>query len=1192
VSHQNTSQLQKRECDRSGTRRKMTSKWLHENEALFKAKRGRVVLVSGSSSPRVTAVADPTRTISRKAPMRSRRTTLVSEPSVQIPVSTFDAARLRQIMELLVQTASHEVTTTKDLPEEEVDVDPPSEQGQIVVFDSEKAVCLGKKTYKGPYLAMKEVVAMLLGVSNKSTLSIACVPNQCAIVRAAFSYQSPLQIAKSDPKRLSDLDKLLFEAAELAKALLAQMLEGWKQNLVQLSETNATKHTTQPLSTIDDLWNWNPSKLTYRAFSVKDGEHVPSYVQDFLGAFMVRKKGMTGGYTTKENPLSDHPFVKDMVSKLLAKRDGAVKKGAATISKGEKRHRHPCIGPLEIEDYRLHELTIVAASGGCQASRVELEALFPGQLAAVLAQHEFEVRFVRLCDLIRDALFLYTSNTEGNIFGDDHVGLRGIWCLTSRQYYKGGLVESTNTKETWYLNFLNRIMAWDDQSLKGRLYQPHDDSNTTVDQRRRHSTTKTMDAVFLQISARVNGWVECELMSKLLPFYLDRIRAFQHSQLLPAMKRDEMCKLVGVCRNTLDSFDDLLTPRVILTDKAPPELTSWKTPGSVTEQLNIDQDALILSIVVLGREEAKRLHGDELLEHGIDLSYQENEGSSGCSSIQLVDTEPLGCMSEDNQNCKTIDERIAKAEDAMSEWISIRQRCDVKTLLARIAVMRKKLQDAVENAVHATRATELVREAYHRVKAAQKHERDRISAMDTDMDLTVDERCTLLKEPDREQAEALSAAIDEAFKEISTGNGSWFYTFKESIAMTVGQPPYFNWGTTDGSEETAVPQSRHVAMLKRMNSLLELYKTATESNTSATAFIDMVSPMEDYVGMMTNGRFSAGKGEEGGDWVGFKDGGGSLKMNKRVVDWLETRISTMISCPTQFLDTIANVSYSGFLRALSWAGVFSEHNSKVPLAQKPHLGLSVVFLLKVLAVAAVNDALYFSTSDADHADAVSGTQPSALFVVGSESKRIDMVDTSSIKAFAKTSTDSWRCVCAIASFTETLLTYNRDVKFNSDCWEAEWAKCVDFVPLSFCTESFLVLHEEQLDEFKADKNSFLASMCKNVGDYPTSTLWSFSDSRFTAPGAFRVLLTWLPRSVHYKHGFFQMSGVRERPDFENGFLNVKDTLPSNATAEATQFWDGFCTHPIASTHGRLPTPPPSAASAAGSSEMHSAMQLK
>jgi hypothetical protein len=1090
-------------------------------------------------------------------------------------------------MELLVQTAAHELT--KD-PEE--DVDPPSAQGGLVVFDSEKAACLGKKTYKGPYLAMKEVVAMLLGVSNKSTLSIACVPNQYAIVRAVFSTQSPLQIATACPKRLSDLDGLLSQAAELATSMLAEMIEGWKQNLVQLSETNATKYTTREGTSIHDLWNWDPSKLTYRAFSVKDGEHVPSYVQDFLGAFMARKKGALNN-TTKENPLSDHPFVKDLISKLLAKRDGAVKKGAATISKGEKRHRHPCIGPLEIQDYRLHERTIVAASGGCEASRAELEALFPGQLGAVMAQHGFEMRFVRLCDLLRDALFSYTSNTEGNIFGDDHVGLRGIWCLTSRQYYKGGLVESTNTKETWYLNFLNRLMSWDDQSLKGRLYQPHDDSNTTADQRRRHSTTKTMDAVFLQISARVNGWVQCELISKLLPFYLDRMRAFQHSQLLPAMKREEMCKFVGVCRNTLDSFDDLLTPRVILTDKAPPELTSWKTPGSITEQLNIDHDALILSIVVLGREEAKRVHGRELLEHGIDLSYQENEGSSGCSSIQLVDTEAnLGCMADEIQTCKTIDERISKAEDAMSEWLALRQRCDGKTLLARIGVMRKKLQDAVENAAHATHATKLVKKAYHRFKKAQENERNRISDMDTDADLTVDERCTVWKAPDREQSEALSAAIDEAFETISTEPGSWFYTFKESIAMTVGRPPYFNWDTTDGSEETAVPQSRHVEILKRMNSLLELYKNDAESNTSATSFIDLVSPMEDYVGMMTTGRFSSGKGEEAGDWVGFKDGGGSLKMNKRVVDWLETRISTMTSCPTQFLDTIAEVSYNGFLRALSWAGVFSEHNMKIPLAQKPHLGLSVVYVMKVLAVAAVNDALYFSTSAEDHADAVSGTKPSALFVVSSESKRIDMVDISSIKAFAKTSTEAWKCVCAIASFTEALLTYNRDVKFNADCWEPEWAKCVDFVPLSFCAESFLVLHDEQLDEFTADKNSFLASMCKNMGDYPESPSWSFSDTTFTTPEAFRVLLTWLPRSVHYKHGFFQMAGVRERPDFENGFLNVKDTLPSNATATATQYWDGFCTHSIASTHGRLPTPPPpSAASAAGSSEMHS-MQSK
>jgi hypothetical protein len=270
--------------------------------------------------------------------------------------------------------------------------------------------------------------------------------------------------------------------------------------------------------------------------------------------------------------------------------------------------------------------------------------------------------------------------------------------------------------------------------------------------------------------------------------------------------------------------------------------------------------------------------------------------------------------------------------------------------------------------------------------------------------------------------------------------------------------------------------------------------------------------------------------------------------------------------------------------------VFSEHNMKIPLAQKPHLGLSVVYVMKVLAVAAVNDALYFSTSAEDHADAVTGKKPNALFVVSSESKRIDTVSIESIKTFAKTSTEAWKCVCAIASFTEALLTYNRDVKFNADCWEPEWAKCVDFVPLSFCAESFLVLHDEQLDEFTADKNSFLASMCKNMGDYPTSHSWSFSDTTFTTPGAFRVLLTWLPRSVHYKHGFFQMAGVRERPDFENGFLNVKDTLPSNATANAKQYWDGFCTHSIASTHGRLPTPPPSAASA-GSSEMHS-MQSK
>ena len=127
--------------------------------------------------------------------------------------------------------------------------------------------------------------------------------------------------------------------------------------------------------------------------------------------------------------------------------------------------------------------------------------------------------------------------------------------------------------------------------------------------------------------------------------------------------------------------------------------------------------------------------------------------------------------------------------------------------------------------------------------------------------------------------------------------------------------------------------------------------------------------------------------------------------------------------------------------------------------------------------------------------------------------------------------------------------------------------------MSFCEETLLVVHEDALSAHQLNLDAYRASLCAEVGYYPPRHDWTFHDDHWTHPNAFKVLLTWLPDAAHDALGFFPISGVRDRPDKKNGFLNVMETLPYTANPRAAQYWRGVCEHALASTHGRLPTPP-------------------
>jgi hypothetical protein len=1100
------------------------------------------------------------------------------------PANELNAGQLRGILSTLATTAAEYIVRPRRAGKRSLDSErasPPEPSGGIVLFDSEMEACNGAR--KGPYAAMNEVVVSLLRSKPKAALSTACVEHQYALLRACLATDELFDPSRSG---MGALTSLLERASSLAAQLFSELTRDWKQGLEPAAEPGRVLYKPVDGATENDFWSWNPTKLTYRALSVRNGRHVPSYKSDFVCDFYTREKA-TSEPQPKDNPLRDHPFIKRQLEEMLKERDDAIKRGGSQMSSSGKRRRHPCVGPLELEDYFLHEPDIRCVHerrDGADEAAARLESAFPSHtIDSIVRQHDFEDRYATLCSLVLDAFFEYSGNGSGNIFGEQYANMHGVFCLTTMQNNKGDKFEDVNSKETWFLRFLNRVMVFDEPDLKTKNYKPYTEFSPPIDsEQRRHATNRSIDDIFLHMSGRINGWVQVEFLKGLTTFFLVRARAFEKAGLMKVMKRDERLRWLSISRNECDSFDDLVRSRAV--DRSGGDgtsscLTSWETPGSLTEEANLVNDAVTLAITVIGREQAGRAFPELVEAAGILLpgQYGDADSSPGANirgQLAVRDSEQNAelCVKSRGRTPEDRLERLDGAEAIMGHWLSLRHRCDKKTLTLRIRTALQQLRTAMENVGNAVRITAMVAAEYARVRQLQLAERLRIMNMADDVQLTADERMLRDKDQGAEETDAIASAVETTFSRMQLDS---FCTYKESVAALVGSPPAWNWEIDAGvGDDTAVSQSQHASFVRGLEGVLSEYAQYIDECDDSATMIDLVTPVDAYLQMLVASKSLNKVAGEQDDWVGFSESIGRVRGSKQVLDCIQTRVKTMRSHPKEFLSIVSEVVHGAFLLALEWAGVFSSNSQRLRLNQKSRMGLSIVYILKVLSVAAAHGAICASGDQTADSPVLFTTSTQSPHVRGGTSSigRVDISSPDAIARFAEACNSNWKCVCTLASLTKLLLVYNREVTFDADSWNhsdaVEW-----LVSVSFCEERFLVMHEDAMNAHRLNLDAYHASLCADVADYPPRHDWTFHDEHWTHPNAFKVLLTWLPDAAHDTLGFFPISGVRDRPDKKNGFLNVKDTLPCTANPRAEQHWKGVCEHTLASTHGRLPTPP-------------------
>lgn len=1157
----------------------MSVRFLESNEIRFSrpTKRTCTVLVDAPSGADTAPRSSGKK---RRDSSSMRSTLLVSDtPKMRVPANDLNTDQLRGLLTTLATTAAEYIVRPKRAGKRRLDSEqpsPPEPSGGLVPFDSEMAACNGGR--KGPYAAMSEVVVSLLQSKPKAALSTACVEHQYALLRACLATDELFDPSRSGVAALADL---LERASILAAQLFSELTRDWKQGLEPEAESGRVLYKPVDGAVQDDFWNWNPTKLTYRALSVRNGRHVTSYKSDFVCDFYTRGKAASEP-RPKDNPLRDHPFIKEQLEEMLKERDDAIKRGGSQMSSSGKRRRHPCVGPLEVEDYFLHEPDIRCVHeqrAGADVAAARLKAAFPSNsIDSVVRQHDFEERYAKLCSLFLDAFFEYSGNGSGNIFGERYANMHGVFCLTTMQYNKGDKFEEVNSKETWFLRLLNRLMVFDEPDLKTKNYKAYTEfSPPTESEQRRHATNRSVDGIFLQMSGRINGWVQAEFLKGLTTFFLVRVRAFEKVGLMKVMTRDDRLRWLSISRNECDSFDDLIRSRAVDRpggDGTSSCLTSWDTPGSLTEEANLVNDAVTLAITVVGREKAGRAFPELLEAAGIRLPGQcgDADSSSGADShghLAVRDSENTA-ESGVKARGRTPEERLERldgAEAIMGHWLSLRQRCDKKTLTLRIRTALQHLRVAMENVGNAVRITAMVAAEYKRVRQLQFAERSRIMNMADDVQLSADERMLRDKDQGAEETDAVASAVETTFARMRFDP---FCTYKESVAALVGTPPAWNWEIDAGvADETAVSQSHHASFVRGLEGVLSDYARYIDECDDSATMIDLVTPVDAYLQMLVAPKsFNKVAGEQT-DWVGFSESIGRVRGSKQVLDCIQTRVTTMRSHPKEFLSVVSEVVHSAFLLALEWAGVFSPNSQRLRPTQKSRLGLSVVYILKVLSLAAAHGAICASGDQTDDRPVLFTTSTQ---LHTSSIGRVDISSPDAIVRFAEASNSNWKCVCTLASLTKLLLVYNREVTFDSDSWNHSDA-IQGVVSVSFCEETFLIVHEDAVNAHRLNLGAYRASLCADVDDYPHRHDWTFHDEHWTHPTAFKVLLTWLPDAAHDTLGFFPISGVRDRPDKKNGFLNVTETLPYTADPRAEQYWKGVCEHTLAATHGRLPTPP-------------------
>lgn len=949
----------------------------------------------------------------------------------------------------------------------------------------------------GPYAAMAQEL-----FGDKS---IDRVDLQFKYLRMVFSPSSHVIFGARE--RVGELDSLIYEAAELATVLFADLV---KDSQTSIEAIRVPNRALKYRATGGKAMDWNPSVLTYRAFSIPHGDLVSTFAREFLDDFVGVDE--CNDIVRKPNPLKDHPYVKELVEKLLQRGDehnGCRNLKRKAVFEG-KQHRHPCMGTIPIHQYRLYEGTIERALQGDDAACLELAAALPeSTLNQVKLQHEFERSFVRLCDMVNRALFAYVDG-DGDVFGDNHVARHATFALTVTQNFDSiEGVEKKNRPATWYLRILNQLLCFNEPQLRERYYVPQCKFKQLGNDRR-HPSTRSVDHMYREVGAQASAWLQSEFVKLLGNFYVHRAVAYSNGQ---KVDREAVRKTLGIYRNVPDSFKYICVTysrceRHVRREDAA-DASSYDMPSSVAEEHCLWEDATILATLTLGEKEAS-------------LAFPElfNAVSEG--------TEPRF-----DRQAPSV--RFQNSIDLLGGWLPRDTRSSKVKVLECIDENIKLVSNSIADAKNAVNLTKKVVEEYKLQRSKWDEQTAHINSLSVNTVLTVDQTTHITLN----EAQVVHAVLEASIKAVSQ-RCLFIVPSPHIIKDIVGFPPNWNW--------TAKPENlAHVEILKSYLVNLQKYRAYIGESTATTGLVDFAAMVTPFIKAFTTAR-TAKRGKEDGDdvWVGLK----SFEQHrmKQTVEWFKRRVDSTINQPAQFVDKVLEIVQAGFATALCWAGVFSSVSISL-VRIMPRRALGIDYVLRVLSTAYVFGAL------------------DALFVIDRARRRIELADEPQIRTFIAESDHNWRCFCAIAELTKKLLVYNRCIAFDHTQWDTPEA-------VAAANQNYAVCFEDS-DEFLvfADDSHVMAHAGDLVRGYPPSSRFSFSDDHFSTPLAFATLLTWLPTVATEPSGFFPLSGIRDRSKLNNGFADAKVRIDNIQPDRTTQHWATFYASPLARAHGRLPTPP-------------------
>ena len=967
-----------------------------------------------------------------------------------------------------------------------------------------------------------------------------------------------------DEERMQTFVSMLDALAAEASALFDIFMEGYNKDLKPLNNTS-TEFKVDPLATNAAFLDYDPGKVSYRVFCTPEGHRVDAFVQECMLDFFKP----CSNRQRKPNPLWDDEFYAREIPALATGRDAATKRGTSRVGEstrsakreefGDRRRRHAMAGPLQHHEYKVIQELIARGIAGDAVAQAEVVRKHPSySWHTIVRQHEVELRLMQLGRDVADFIIEYSR--EETIFAGDFVARAALFGISGLPWNMRSSIESENRPERWFLRFLHLAIQTHEPCLKTRNYIPvertRDDSSM-----RRWRNGKTVEESFEDLYSRLSSITEAIVAREVFTLYRIRFAAFKHSGKLDAEwqnlskdkhERDLMEKKLFFNKNDAELYKDWVIQMAKedeTRDDAPPEdaipvgSLRCNIAGSLSEIDCLMQDAMLLSVVALGRTETIRLHSDLLSEAKMnDLPTQQPKNILvSAAAMEERDT------SKRSRSLGT-SYRVLQGEFTMGDWLPLTTRVPLEEAKRHVAETREMLQKAIEFGDSAISITVRVKQIFSE-KLSHAYDRvEKINKMDFVEPGSDD---YVLQQISRNNGTVLAnkcmVSAIEAYREQSTPSESMrvpLDCLKEIVGKSVHR-----WNWDKGS-----PLSSRLGILKQLMEVVERYETYTCSLTCPTTIQAILPDVKTFVQTYT--KLKRGFKKDGDEYEFAFDSPPNhtedVFKNKAV--GISTWIDALLGAPTTFNQNVASVVRGAFLHALEWSGCLFQRGADSYLV-KPRLDIGIRCIVQYLSIAVAFGILCLCDTREEHEDALRSGK--VLFSV-LKHERIDMPDVEMLL-----SPELWNALCCCAEAGKATLYYNREIVFAP----SDVVYDPDGALVSFDRRDFVVVHKARVRQWDSPQ-SYADRYFPLWRSFPKELSWTLCDVEMCTPDRFVTLLTFFPDVAHSTDGVFRIPGVRDKPSINNGFLNALSL--ATGWDKKAQFFETLYKHRFTRTDDKVP----------------------